>query len=69
MRLREDYRTMSGPEKAALLMMSVGEENATRLFTLMEDDEIKELSQSMANLGSVSSQMVEIGRASCRERA
>jgi len=59
MRLREDYRTMSGPEKAALLMMSVGEENATRLFSLMDDEEIKELSQSMANLGTVSSQMVE----------
>lgn len=59
MRLREDYRTMSGPEKAALLMMSVGEENATRLFSLMDDEEIKELSQSMANLGSVSSAMVE----------
>jgi len=59
MRLREDYRTMSGPEKAALLMMSVGEDNATRLFSIMDDDEIKELSQAMANLGSVSSQMVE----------
>ncbi len=59
MRLREDYRTMSGPEKAALLMMSVGEENAARLFSLMDDEEIKELSQSMANLGTVSSQMVE----------
>ena len=59
MRLREDYRTMSGPEKAALLMMSVGEENASRLFGLMDDEEIKELSQSMANLGTVSSQMVE----------
>jgi flagellar motor switch protein FliG len=59
MRLREDYRTMTGPEKAALLMMSVGEENASRLFSLMEDDEIKELSQAMANLGNVSSQMVE----------
>jgi len=59
MRLREDYRTMSGPEKAALLMMSVGEENATRLFSLMDDDEIKELSQAMANLGTVSAQMVE----------
>ncbi len=59
MRLREDYRTMSGPEKAALLMMSVGEDNATTLFLLMDDDEIKELSQAMANLGSVSAQMVE----------
>jgi len=59
MRLREDYRTMTGPEKAALLMMSVGEDNASRLFGLMDDDEIKELSQAMANLGNVSSQMVE----------
>ena len=59
MRLREDYRTMSGAEKAALLLMSVGEDNATRLFTLMEDDEIRELSQAMANLGNVSAQMVE----------
>ncbi|MFQ6018251.1 MAG: flagellar motor switch protein FliG [Kiloniellaceae bacterium] len=59
MRLREDYRTMSGPEKAALLLMSVGEEYASRLLTLMEDDEIKELSQSMANLGTVNAQMVE----------
>ena len=59
MRLREDYRTMSGAEKAALLLMSVGEDNATRLFSLMEDDEIRELSQAMANLGNVSAQMVE----------
>ena len=59
MRLREDYRTMSGPEKAALLMMSVGEDNAAQLFLLMDNDEIKELSQAMANLGTVSSQMVE----------
>ncbi len=59
MRLREDYRTMTGPEKAALLLMSVGEDNATRLFALMEEDEIRELSQSMATLGNVSAQMVE----------
>jgi len=59
MPLREDYRTMSGPEKAALLMLSVGEENASRLFGIMDDDEIRELSQAMANLGNVSAQMVE----------
>ena len=59
MRVREDYRTLTGPEKAALLMMSVGEENAARLFAIMDDEEIKELSQTMANLGNVSSQMIE----------
>ena len=50
---------MGGAEKAALLLMSVGEDNATRLFSLMDDDEIRELSQAMANLGNVSAQMVE----------
>lgn len=58
-RTREDYRTLVGPEKAALLMMSVGEDNAARLFSLMEQDEIRELSQTMANLGTVNSQMIE----------
>jgi flagellar motor switch protein FliG len=59
MAMREDYRSMSGPEKAALLMLSVGEENASRLFGIMDDDEIRELSQAMSNLGNVSAQMVE----------
>lgn len=58
-RTREDYRTLVGPEKAALLMMAVGEDNAARLFSLMEQDEIRELSQTMANLGTVNSQMIE----------
>ena len=59
MRVREDFNSLSGPEKAALLVMSVGEENAARLFTMMDDEEIKELSQQMANLGNVSSQLIE----------
>ncbi len=59
MRLREDYRSLTGPDKAALMMMSVGEENAARMFALMDDEEIKEISQAMANLGTVSSNIVE----------
>jgi len=59
MRIREDIQTMSGPEKAALLMLAVGEDNAARLFGMMEDDEIRELSQSMANLGTVTSELIE----------
>jgi flagellar motor switch protein FliG len=59
MRAREDYRTLSGPEKAAILMLAIGEENAARLFALMDDEEIKEISQTMANLGTVSSNLVE----------
>ena len=59
MRVRDDYRSLSGSEKAALLVMSVGEDNAMRLFEMMEEEEIKEISQTMATLGNVSSQLIE----------
>src|SRR5579863_1124377 len=59
MRVREDIRTLTGPEKAAILMLALGEEHTARLFSLMDDEEIKEISQTMANLGTVSSNIVE----------
>jgi flagellar motor switch protein FliG len=59
MRVREDVRSLSGSEKAALFILSLGEEYAARLFSHMSDDEIKELSQVMANLGNMSSTLVE----------
>lgn len=59
MRIREDIRTLTGPEKAAILMLALGDEHTARLFALMDDEEIKEISQTMANLGTVSSTIVE----------
>jgi flagellar motor switch protein FliG len=56
---REDFRGLSGPQKASILMLSIGEESAMRLFSLMDDDEIRELSQAMAALGRIDSDMVE----------
>ena len=58
-RVREDVRSLSGAEKAAVLILSLGEEHASRVFSHMNDEEIKELSQVMANLGNVSSALVE----------
>lgn len=58
-RVREDLRGLSGSEKAAILILSLGEEHASRVFTHMNDEELKELSQVMANLGTVSSNLVE----------
>jgi len=56
---RDDYRTLTGAEKAAIFMLSLSEDHSARLFALMDEDEIKEISQVMANLGSVSSGVVE----------
>lgn len=59
LRVREDYRTLTGPEKAAIMMLALGEEHASKLFALMDDEEIRELSQVMANLGTVSANLIE----------
>ena len=58
-KVREDYRTLTGPEKAAIMMLALGEEHSSKLFSLMDDEEIKELSQVMANLGTVSANLIE----------
>jgi len=59
MRLREDYRTLTGTEKTAIFMLSLGEDHTARLFSHMNEEEIMELSQTMATLGKVSSTVVE----------
>ena len=59
MRIRDDYRTLGGREKASILLLTLGEEVAAKLFALMSDEEIKEISQTMAGLGSVHSSIIE----------
>jgi flagellar motor switch protein FliG len=58
-RVKEDYRTLTGSQKAAILLLSLGEEQSSKIFVMMDDEEIKELSQTMANLGTVDSTLVE----------
>jgi flagellar motor switch protein FliG len=57
--VKEDIRSLTGPEKAAIFLLSLGEEHATKLWQMMDEEEIKELSQIMSNLGTVSSNLVE----------
>jgi flagellar motor switch protein FliG len=59
MRVREDYRTLTGTEKTAIFLLSLGEEHTSKLFQLMDEDEIMEISQTMATLGKVSSSVIE----------
>jgi flagellar motor switch protein FliG len=50
---------LSGPEKAAMFMLSLPQALSAKLFGLMSDEEIKELSMTMANLGMIDATMVE----------
>ncbi|HEU4837910.1 MAG TPA: flagellar motor switch protein FliG [Micavibrio sp.] len=59
MRVREDYRTLSGTEKAAIFMLALGEDYTAKIFEHMDDEEILALSQTMATLGKVNANVVE----------
>ncbi|MFN4164918.1 MAG: flagellar motor switch protein FliG [Ferrovibrio sp.] len=55
----KDFRQLKGPDKAAILMLALGEEHSSKIWPLLDDEEIKEISQNMANLGAINSDVVE----------
>lgn len=54
----DDAKKLTGPEKAAVVLLALGEEHA-HLWQNLDDEEIKEISQAMAGLGSVPAAVVE----------
>ena len=58
-RVKEDYRSLTGVQKAAIFMLSIGQVNSAKLFDRMEDEEIRDLTLAMVSLGSVSSTIIE----------
>ena len=57
--IKEDLRTLSGAERAAIIMLSLGEDHSEKIWQMMDEEEIKEISQVMSNLGTVSSVLIE----------
>lgn len=53
-----DPARLSGPEKAAVILLALGEDQAT-IWEALDEEEIKEVSQAMASLGTVSASVVE----------
>ena len=54
-----DFRKLSGADKAAIFLMSISQENAQKILEKMEEDEIKEVSYVMSNMGIVAPDTVE----------
>jgi flagellar motor switch protein FliG len=53
-----DASRLSGPEKAAIVLLALGEDHAD-VWKQLDEDEIKEVSQAMAGLGTVTAGVVE----------
>jgi len=50
---------LTGPQKAATLMLALNEEQAAKIIAKLHEDEIRDLSLAMAALGTVSAAQVE----------
>lgn len=57
---KQDHtRFLSGPEKAAIIMLVLGENYGAPIWSALDDDEIRQLSRAMSRLGSVTAEAVE----------
>ena len=59
-RAKDTFNNLTGADKAAIFMLSLEQEYSSKLFELMDVDEIKELSLTMANLGTIDAEVVEL---------
>jgi flagellar motor switch protein FliG len=54
----DDPARMAGPEKAAVVLLALGEDHK-QIWEQLDEEEIKQISQAMAGLGTVSAGVVE----------
>jgi flagellar motor switch protein FliG len=50
---------VSGPKRAAMLMLALGEQYGSKVWQMLDDDEIRELSIVMSSLGTIEADVVE----------
>jgi flagellar motor switch protein FliG len=54
-----DLRKLTGPERAAVLLLALGETHGAKIWNMLDDDELRELSIVMSTLGTVEAPIIE----------
>jgi flagellar motor switch protein FliG len=54
-----DIAELTGPQRAAVLLLMLGEKHGAPIWAMLEEDEIKRVSYAMAQLGSIEAKTVE----------
>jgi flagellar motor switch protein FliG len=57
--VKDDVRSLTGAERAGVIMLALGEDHSAKIWQMMDEEEIKEISQVMSNLGSISAALIE----------
>ena len=56
---RGGQRPLTGPERAAVLMLALGDQHGGKIWSMLDDDELREISTVMSSLGTIESESVE----------
>jgi len=56
---RPRSKPLSGPKRAAIMMLALGEQYGAKVWALLDDEEVRELSMVMSTLGVVEADVVE----------
>jgi flagellar motor switch protein FliG len=52
-------RQLNGPERAAVLMLSLGEQHGAKIWSMLDDDELRQISVVMSTIGTIEAELVE----------
>src|ERR1700729_3850253 len=50
---------LRGPERAAILMLALGEQHGSKIWTMLDDDELRKISVVMSSIGTIEAELVE----------
>src|ERR1700730_10730620 len=52
-------RQLTGRERAAVLMLALGEQHGAKIWGMLDDDELRDLSVAMSSIGAIEADLVE----------
>src|ERR1700747_2007960 len=52
-------RQLTGPERVAVLMLALGEQHGSKVWSMLDDDELRQISIVMSTIGTVEAELVE----------
>jgi flagellar motor switch protein FliG len=58
-KMRDNYQSLSGPEKAAVVFLILGEEQGSKLMERLDEEEIRNVSRAMSSLGNITATLLE----------
>src|ERR1700752_5187328 len=52
-------RQLTGPERVAVLMLALGEQHGAKIWSMLDDDELRKISVVMSTIGTIEAELVE----------